>query len=528
MENKKHLKGALALLLSSLALPLQAQYAWQYDAEAGKHKPLHGLEYKVEMQGSASKGQTPLWLNANKYGLSSLEKTNGYVRAALERRLSTDSARRWGLGYGVDVAVPLHYTSKAVVQQAYVEGRWLHGVLTVGSKQYPMELKNNELSSGSQALGINARPVPQVRLALPEYWVLPFGGDWLRLKGHIAYGKLTDSDWQRSFTHEQSKFAEGTLYHSKAGYLMIGNPDRFFPLSLEVGLEMATLFGGKSYSPDGNGGLKVTNNAHGVKSFLKAFLPGGSDAPEVGSAYENEEGDILGSWVARLNYDTDSWRLSLYADKFFEDHSSMLSLDYDGYGTGDEWHVKKHTRFFLYDLKDWLLGAELNLKYGRWLRGIVAEYMYTKYQSGPVYHDHSPGREHHISGQDNYYNHYIYAGWQHWGQSIGNPLYRSPIYNEDGKILFTNNRFTAWHLGFNGEPTERLGYRVLASYLTGYGTYDYPYAKVHHQLSMMAEATYRLPHDWTVRGAYGMDFGHILGANAGFQLTITKTGIFNL
>lgn len=42
---------------------------------------------------------------------------------------------------------------------------------------------------------------------------------------------------------------------------------------------------------------------------------------------------MLGSWVARLNYDGDWSSFSLYADKFFEDHSAMFLMDYDGYGT---------------------------------------------------------------------------------------------------------------------------------------------------------------------------------------------------
>ena len=33
---------------------------------------LNGLDYKVEVQSSVSEGNTPLWLNANKHGLSSL------------------------------------------------------------------------------------------------------------------------------------------------------------------------------------------------------------------------------------------------------------------------------------------------------------------------------------------------------------------------------------------------------------------------------------------------------------------------
>lgn len=85
----------------------------------------------------------------------------------------------------------------------------------------------------------------------------------------------------------------------------------------------------------------------------------------------------------------------------------------------------------------------------------------------------------------------------------------------------------AFHLGIDGQPTERLGYRVLASWQDGLGTYDQPYTRKHHNVSFMAEATYEFPHAWTVRGAYGMDFGHILGHNAGFQLTIAKSGLLS-
>lgn len=95
----------LVVFLLIASMQLRAQYAWQLDAEPGKANLVHGLEYSLEAQGTASSEQTPLWLNANKYGLSSLESTNGYVRGSLIRPLTTDSARRWGFGYGVDAAV---------------------------------------------------------------------------------------------------------------------------------------------------------------------------------------------------------------------------------------------------------------------------------------------------------------------------------------------------------------------------------------------------------------------------------------
>lgn len=503
---------------------VMAQYAWQYnDGETGKLKVFENVGYKAEVQGSFSSGKTPLWLNANRYGLSSLEENNGYIRGAIERQLDTDSARRWGLGYGVDLAVALHYTSKFVVQQAYVEGRWLHGVLTIGSKQYPMELKNNRLSSGSQTLGINARPVPQVRLALPKYWTIPALGRWFHLKAHVAYGVMTDDGWQKDFTNEVNPHTEHVLYHSKAGYLMVGKPDAF-PLSLEMGLEMAAEFGGTKYYMQNGKLVSRKLGGHKLKDFYRAFIPGGSD-PTDGEGYGNIEGNQLGSWVARLNYDAPTWRASVYWDHYFDDHSQQFFLDYDGYGEGENYQVHEHNRYLLYPLKDMMLGGELQLKNGTWLKNIVVEYLYTKYQSGPIYHDRTSNISDHIGGTDDYYNHGNYLGWQHWGQVIGNPLYRSPIYNDNGIIRVEDNRFVAWHLGFEGQPMPRLDYRVLASWQRGYGRYRDPYTHPRHNGSFMVEGTYHFPHQWAVRGAWGMDFGSILGHNRGLQLTIIKTGM---
>ena len=82
-------RSFLLLAIPALAMPMQAQ-----ETPLGKVKLDEGLGYKVEMQGSVSNDRTPLWLNANRYGLSSIEKNNGYLRAAVERPLATDTFRR--------------------------------------------------------------------------------------------------------------------------------------------------------------------------------------------------------------------------------------------------------------------------------------------------------------------------------------------------------------------------------------------------------------------------------------------------
>jgi hypothetical protein len=168
-----------------------------------------------------------------------------------------------------------------------------------------MELKDQRLSSGAQTLGITARPVPQVRLAFPRYYTLPFLGRWLHIKGHVAYGMFTDDNWQTGFTGGQSRYTDHALYHSKAGYLMVGNTDGFYPLSLELGLEMASQFGGTSHVPGPDGQMQTISGGRGLKSFWNVLIPGGADATD--GQYTNVEGNHLGSYVARINYDSESW-----------------------------------------------------------------------------------------------------------------------------------------------------------------------------------------------------------------------------
>lgn len=481
-----------------------------------------GLEQTYELQLSASSGQTPLWLNANRYGLSSLSEGNAYVRGRVERRLEHDDAKEWGVGYGLDLVVPYHYTSDLVVQQFYAELRYRRAVLTVGQKEQPMELKNPWLSSGSQTLGINARPVPGVRLSVPEYWVVPGLRQWVALKGHLSYGVMTDGGFQRDFTGGISRYGEGEWLHTKAGYLRLGPEASAW--KMELGLEMACQFGGTLYHTQ----YGMLTPGHGLKEMLHAFTASGSD--EVDPTYHNVGGNQLGSWVGRLSYTSSDYTVALYADHFFEDHSSMFQLDYDGYGQGAEWDTRKDFRYLLYPMKDLLVGAELELKHWPWLNHVVLEWMNTRYQSGPIYHDHNTGLSDHIGGDDNYYNHYLYHGWSHWGQVLGNPLYRSPLYNTDGTMTVQNNRFGAWHLGLSGEGCG-LNYRLLASWQRGYGTYQSPYVDApRSNLSMMGEVSSGLGR-WSsylgawarqmqIRVAAGWDHGELLGNNLGAQITL--------
>ena len=73
----------LFALISAAALNATAQDNDTYDEQITVQQKKGEFEYSAETHGSFSHGKTPLWLNANKYGLSSLDETNGYIRGTL-------------------------------------------------------------------------------------------------------------------------------------------------------------------------------------------------------------------------------------------------------------------------------------------------------------------------------------------------------------------------------------------------------------------------------------------------------------
>ena len=493
----------LTLLISlGLTTELSAQNALQRAA--------HNIEYGYEAQISQSNGSTPFWLTANKHGMSSLDEGNGYMRAMVKRDVNTDSLSKWRIGYGADIQVAYNYTSSGFIQQLYADFDYKLVRLTIGAKEYDAQLKNGALSTGSQALGINARPVPAVRLELPEYWNITGKGNWAAIRGHISYGMQTDGDFRGDYVGRNNDYTSKILLHTKAGYLRLGNAKKF-PLVFEGGLEMACQFGGTRHNVSYDGRVQKSYKlAHKFKDYVDATLGIGGDYGE--GIYANATGNTVGSWMARLSWQANNWSVSAYYDHFFDDHSQM---------------------FFEYGKwKDGLIGVEVKLPKNRFVDNIVYEHMNATDQSGPIYHDHTPEIPDQISGRDNYYNHYIYVGWHNFGQAMGNPLYISPLYNHNNSLHFTSNIFKANHIGLSGTPTPWLAYRFLYTHIRSLGTMDKPFNEGYITNSVMAEVAFAPSHirkvntkGWTAKVAFGLDRGELIGNNTGFQFTISKTGL---
>lgn len=495
------LRAVLALSLVLSALGARAQIS----------RLGHGIIYEAEASATVSDGDTsPFWLTNNRYGIGSTRETSGYLRLKALRAAENDSLHDWRFGYGADIVVPFKHDRKFILQQLYADFQWRPLRLSIGQKERASELKNAQLSMGGLTLGQNARPVPQVRLELPDFWEVPGTRHWFAFKGHVAYGMFTDNGFQDAFHAPRSLYSHNSLYHSKALFFRIGNKERF-PLRLTFGLEMAAQFGGEAWNlADRTDHL--TDEAwqshqklgHSLKDFWHALVPGGNDVND--GDFKNAAGNQLGSWHLCLDYeDKSGWGASYYMEHYFDDHSQM---------------------FLQYAWKDMLYGIELQFPRNPVASRFVYEHLRTDDQSGPIYHDGNATLSTSIYGRDDYYCHQVYGAWQHAGFTMGNPLLISPLYNADHMLLCEDNRVRAHHFGLTGQPARDWAYRALFTHERSLGRYPAPRRNPAYGNFLLLEATYS-PHQvkgLSLTAAYGQNGGQLIGRSKGGMLTVAYRG----
>lgn len=464
------------------------------------------VRYMVGMHATFSNGaNTPFWLMNNLQGLGSPEKNNGYVRGQVIK--SIDKSRRFSWGAGIDLVGGWRQTAPFSIHQLYGEVRYRCLGAMLGSKEIWGELNDPRLSSGNLLYSGNAMPIPQLRLGIPEY--TPFWGTkgWLNVKGYIAFGMFTDSKWQKSWVAKEFNRNKNVLYHSKGIWLRGGNSDKF-PLLAEVGIEMATQFGGTAYL-NTEGGV-VTKMPTAFKDWLKAIFPTKGDAEVFwGEAY-NIQGNMLGAYNIALSWMPEAdWSIKAYYEHYFEDQSQMT---------------------FEYGWKDGLWGVEIQLPKNRFVTSVVYEYIATKDQTGPVLNNTDDKVPEQVSGRDNYYSNYLYTAWQHWGMGIGNPLVISPIYNDNHRLNFVSTRLLGHHFAFSGNPTDEISYRVLLSYSRNWGTYNRPLPEVMSNVNGLVELSFapRKLKGWFATVGIAGDAGKMLGKSAGAAITIGFSGDLKL
>lgn len=467
------------------------------------------ITYAVELHGETSDGDVaPFWFTSNKYGVSSIDPSSGYIRGTIKRSIEADSTRKWAIGYAADFAIARNHVYEDI-QQLYGEVQYMGLRLLVGAKELPMEFANPELSTGDMVMSTNSHPIPQIRLEIPDYWSVPGTNGWLGVKAHIAYGWFTDNSWRKSFVKPTNSYTQNSHYHSKAIFFKVGN-EKKLPITFTGGIRVDCEFGGDAWNLRQRKDdttyidLSYVNMNNGLKSYWNALIFGGSD-PNDGD-FKNVEGNHVGSWYGNLNYQGKGWSVRGYFQHFFDDHSQL---------------------FLQYGWKDMTWGIEGHLPKNPFVSTALAEFICTKDQTSAVYHDATAQFPMQISGKDNYYQHMVYGAWQHWGLNNGNPLLLSPTYNESKQISIKHSRIRALHLAISGDPSKSFHYRVLYTHMRSWGTYDYPLTDTKYNDFLLGELTFKPQRlkGWSVTGAFGMNRGDLLQKSTGGSLTIRKEGI---
>ena len=218
----------------------------------------------------------------------------------------------------------------------------------------------------------------------------------------------------------------------------------------------------------------------------------------------NFAGNHIGSWDVKFRYRLhNNDELSFYVMKPWED------------GTGIGWE----TGF------DGVWGLSYKSAGQTWIKGAVIEYLDFTNQAGPFMEEYSPELPFNPTGNDNYYNNFMYNSWVNYGMGIGSPVLKSTIYNTDGFLEYLDNCVRGFHVGVEGEAGP-VDWRMLLEYRQSKGTNLHPRPKRLSSTSMMVSGTYDIPKvkGLSVNAQLGFDAGSLYPGCFGALVSVTYRG----
>lgn len=432
------------------------------------------LNYSVEFKGAGSTGgQLPFWLSANRWGEVDPAGPNAILNAQAAKTL-LGSSEHWSIDLGAELTSRYSKNSALFFKQLYTRISYKALVLEAGRFRDITGNVFEPLSMGSMSFSGNATPLPKIKLGLPEYYPLPYTKGYVEIKGAWSHG------WM-----EAGRYTSRALLHEKYGYIRLGGD---LPVNLVGGLNHYAFLGGNSrrYGP-------LPRSLNDYLNVAFALGEGGEDAPPTDQAYFL--GDHKGYWDLGAQADFKSFKVKLYKQFILED--------------------KDNVKFR--SPQDGLYGLALsNKKSNPLLEAVIWEFLYTKWQNGPI----GPGRARGgYGGRDNYYNHSVYrSGWTYFGRTIGTPL----LFPQAEGLGIANNRLVAHHVGAMGQLGAHNAYKFIATYSRNYGTYKNPFESRLDAWSFLlsTETDLQAFDNVSLGTAVAVDMGDLYDQNLGFMVTL--------
>ena len=464
----------------------------------------------------------PYYMSSNNYG-NVTQQYSALATAGLYRLINSSNRLSWGAGIEAwggyassagyeryagngQFKVQQQHPARVWLNQAYVEGKYRSIFAVAGQAHKSSPIVNGTLSSGDLVWSSNARPPVGLRAGFIDYQDIPYTKGWLQLKGEFGYFRQFDDKWLENHYNYYNHFiTTGTWLHYKSLHFRTRTEE---PLVFTIGAQSASQFGGTAtYYEDGQVERTVKMDAD-LKAFWRTFIAG-SGGNSAGDSFV--EGNHMGTWDIALEYKLNqNNRLRAYTQWLWEDGSGIGKMNgFDGL-----WGLEYHNGYCNALVTD-----------------AVIEYIDITNQSGPI-HWTPNDREgtpisSHSSGADDYYNNYIYNGWQSRGMSIGSPFVKSPLYNQNGYMRYRDNVLRGFHAAIKGWLNNDWSYRLMGSYRKAWGTPIIPRAGSVDDFSMMLETSYHEHYNWIFKAQIAMDHGSLYGNNFGVCLGISYHGSFN-
>jgi hypothetical protein len=352
--------------------------------------------------------------------------------------------------------------------------------LSAGYHPYSAGLIDTTLSLGGTIFSSNAPIIPRISLASNGWINVPF------TKGYVKINGLFEHGW-----FEKGRYVEDVRLHHKNFFVQVGGD---LPVNLSAGLVHAVQWGG--ISPDPVYGDMTIGFEEYINYIVRAKNPDSIPGLPT-NEHLNRLGNHLGSWNYALQIKPQKYlKFSFYYHTIFEDKSGFKrKFNRDGKFT-------------------------FALENTRWnaISKFTFEYLHTKYQSGPEHILDS------LSGNDNYFNNYLYrSGWTVDHFTLGTPYITSP-YIVNGINTLPNNRVESFALSLKGSSGE-YRYLVRYAYVLNFGRHSAAYIPEIKQSHWLFELNRTLTKGiihFTLSGDIGSLFGNSVGFACGYSHFLIK------
>lgn len=459
-----------------------------------------------------SDGRLPYLLTQNRHGVLAPVGSQLYLRMQADYH---HHRGRFHYGGAVDLigyASSGHdyYGSHVYLQQGYAEVGYGRYFLEFGSHEDGGNFVDPSLSSGNMIWSGNSRPLPGLRFGTRDFVRMIVLAEAVEAKIDCQFSRMVDGSYNDrcydAYTQAngplRASAVDGAYLHRKSVFFRSNSR---YPFFVTLGIEHAALYGGTIRHRDGDwddaGGLDGQNHTaeviyHQTGKWGNAMLGG--------TGRENDALNQMMAFDMRLDVRSSKWALGIYKQHYVDD---LNDKSFERFGDG-------------------LWGVELQFKRLDWLRHLVVEYIQTDSQG-----DNTQAMRKLANGEEpavedfasDFYQDQRFGGYAHYGMACGNSMLSSPIWNTDRYPGFHQNVMRGFQLGFEGQLSYELGYRVKVAHIGSQGDpwsiaignlTGHPLAKP-TDTSLLVEGEYKFDNGLCLSSRLAIDHGDLYGDNYG-------------